>query len=310
MTPSPETTQTKLVPIDKVKLWDRSLQVRGGIDPEKVERYREIIRENGGYMDPCRVFTEEIGGDGPHWIADGFHRIAAYEAEGALKIPFTIKVGDEEKAFVFALGENGHHGAQMTNAEKRHAANMAVVHPIVGNKTDVEIAKLIGCSASLVSDCRRGETPKSKSAKAKAKQEPKFTLVDNGDLPDFEPDSNVGVVEEQASSPRETESSAPRSATASERKPKETRPTREAMLKQIDSWVNSEVVDEADIIALFETANAGYRFVAKAGSTCKLRIVGKNGKAQCEAEVLIKDLKFESLTVKYEGEGKIQLVEA
>jgi ParB-like chromosome segregation protein Spo0J len=301
---NPTQEQRKLVPIDMVLQWDQSIQIRGGIDDEKVEAYRQIIKDSGGYMDPCRVYVEILGSDGPFWIADGFHRIKAYQAEGATKIPFVIKVGNKSKALKFALGENGHHGAQLTNAQKRHAAGMAVLDPEIGNLADAEIAKLIGCSPSLIATCRKGESLEEAAKKRIAKHQSKNGTVkgEDGEGPIW-PEMDHSTVGQG-----ESESTAPASSQARQRKPKETRPTKAMLLKQIESWIDDDLVDEQDVIDLFEVANAQYKFVAKPGAECTLRVVGRNGRAQLETKVIVKDLKFEIITLKYEGDGKIQEV--
>jgi hypothetical protein len=295
MLPTPAKDMRKLVPLDKIATYDRSIQVRGGIDPAKVERYRAIMRDNGidgavGYMDPIVVFYETD--DGPRWIADGFHRIESAIAEKLEKIPTILRLGSRTKALRFALGENGHHGAPMTNAEKRHAAGLAVLDLEIGNLPDAEIARLVGCSTSLVADCRRGETPASKASKRAAKQQ-KRPPATSAPEPVSDP-----LPEPIASTPV--------------RPPKDAveRPTKVKLLKQIQEWIDLDMLDEADIIGMFDCANAEYRYVPKPGCLTTLRVVGRNGRVQCEAEVVMKELGVDWVTLKYEREGKIVLQEA
>ena len=297
MTPTPQEdatkkTTAKLVSIDKVKEYDRSLQVRGGIDPSKVERYREILRDNGedgkpGHMDPIVAFRETD--DGPRWLADGFHRLEAYEQEGAEKIPVIFREGGRTKALRFALGENGHHGAQMTNAEKRHAANMAVLDPELAKMTDLNIAKLIGCSPSLVGDCRRGESPEVKADKRTRKRTPPA---------DPTPPSR-----------QETESPAPRETTSRERRPVDNRPTKTQVLRQIADYLTSGVVDEEDLLKLMESPGGEWKWVGKAGEVAALKIVGKTGRVQVQCNVVIKEIALDGITLKYEGDGKVAVQE-
>ena len=284
----------KLVSIEKVMEYDRSLQVRGGIDPAKVERYREILRDNGedgapGHMDPIVVFRKTD--DGPRWIADGFHRIDSYEAEGRDKIPVIFREGDRTKALRFALGENGHHGAQMTNAEKRHAASMAVLDPELAKMTDLSIAKLIGCSPSLVGDCRRGESPEVKAEKRARKR-------------------TAPAAEPTPSARQESESPAPREATARERRPVDNRPTKTQVLRQIQDYLTSGVVDEEDLLKLMESPGGEWKWVKKAGEVAALKIVGKTGRAQVQCNVVVKEIALDAITLKYEGEGKVVIQEA
>jgi ParB-like chromosome segregation protein Spo0J len=277
-TPAAEPVIRKLVPLDRITL-DPSLQVRGGLDPAKVAEYQEIIREHG-FMDPCDVFYEDpITAETKFYAADGFHRVQAYHLNGVDKIPCNLRVGTHPDALKFTLRKNGHHGVPMTNAQKRHAAEMAVLDPVVGEMPDKDIARMIGCSASLVNAARRGETPKQATSQKKAK------------------------------SKRETESTAPRSATAKERKPVDVKPTTATILRQIRSWNDDSMVDEQEIVALFEDKNGAYRFLPKDGGVCKVLVVGKSGKAMANFEAIIKKVEFDSITVKYEGGGKVVVSE-
>ena len=295
MTPTPQENPKKAPPklasIEKVKTFDRSLQVRGGIDPSKVERYREILRDNGedgkpGHMDPIIVFHETE--EGPRFIADGFHRLAAYEAEGLDKIPVIFREGNRTKALRFALGENGHHGAQMTNAEKRHAASMAVLDRELAKLTDLAIAKLIGCSPSLVGDCRRGETPAAKASK-RAKKAPT-----SGPTP-------------TPAGRQESESPAPREATARQRAQSDSRPTKTQVLRQIEDYLTSGVVDEEDVLKLMESPNGEWKWVSKVGGLANLTIIGKTGRKQVQCEVVVKEVTIDGFTLKYEGDGKVAI---
>ena len=298
MTPTPTATdKKKYAPLELVLKYDHSLQVRGGIDPAKVERYRKIMRDNGedgkvGTMDPITVFYETD--DGPRWIADGFHRIEAAVAEKAETIPTLYRQGTKSRALRFALGENGHHGYPMTNAEKRHAAEMAVLDPDLGEMKDKDLARLIGCSQSLIADARRGETPEVKTEKAKKRAAKK-----NSDAPAAPTNGK-----------QEAENSAPREVTIRERTPKNVPPTKASILKQIASWIDLDMVDEAEVVELFNTANSAYYFTARPGQVVTLRVIGKNSRAQVETEVVVKEVSLSKVTFRYEGEGKLVIQEA
>jgi ParB-like chromosome segregation protein Spo0J len=297
VTPTIATDKKKCAPLELVLTYDHSLQVRGGIDPAKVDRYRKIMKDNGedgkvGTMDPITVFYETD--DGPRWIADGFHRIDAALAEKAETIPTVYRQGTKSRALRFALGENGHHGAPMTNAEKRHAAEMAVLDADLGEMKDKDLARLVGCSQSLIADARRGETPEVKTEKSKKRADKK----------------NVGTAASPASGKQDDESPAPREATARERTPKDVKPTKAAILKQIQSWIDLDQVDEAEVVELFNTAEYAYYFMGRPGQTVTLKVVGKNNRAQVETEVVVKEVSLSKVTFRYEGDGKLAVQEA
>jgi ParB-like chromosome segregation protein Spo0J len=263
-----------MVPLKEITV-DHEVQVRGEVDPKRVDEYAKIIQEQGA-MDAMALFTEDSGTT--LLMADGFHRIQGYAKVGKEEALCKVRNGSRSEAIRYALKENGHHGAPMTNAQKRHAAEIAVADKTIGEMADKDIAAMIGCSPSLVASARKGETPKQATAKTKAKQSGK----------------------------RETESAAPRSATARERKPAESpKPTKAAILKQIEEYVDRDQVDEAEVVDLFATNTAQYRFLPVDGGVTSLRIVGKNGREQALIPVVVKSLEFDKLILKFEGDGKV-----
>lgn len=300
MTPTAEDTDKQkpeskwrylLIPL-KDLTWDEAFQVRGETDPGKVCEYADYIREHGK-MDAIAVFTEDFSSATPTLlVADGFHRFLGYEQAGVPVAPCKVREGNRTDALKYALRENGHHGAAMTNTQKRHAATMAVSDKSIGEMTDKEIAVLIGCSASLVASARKGETPAAVTEKVKQKRAP-------AEKP--EPPS-------AASGRRETESPAPPSSTSRERRPKDNRPTKTQLLAQVEGWLTADMIDEADLVAMMSTANGEHFFCTKPGNMTRLKIVGKNGRAQVDIQVSVKDIRFEGITVKFE-DGKVQLAE-
>jgi len=276
----------KIATADKITR-DHITQIRGRIDSSKVKEYEVIIREQGE-MDPLDVFTDGSATDKPvFYLADGWHRMDAYAAAGVEKFKIHIRLGSKSDAIRFALQRNGRHGAQMTNTEKRHAAETAVQDPEIGNSTDKEIAALIGCSPSLVSEARRGITRDVKRKKRK----------------DVEVESHHRSAPGTASSgKRETESPAPKSATARERTPADTRPTKAMILKQISDYLIHDVIDEEDLIKLMESKDSEYKWVKKAGTLTTLRVVGKSGREQINIPVVVKNFGLDLVEFRNEGE--------
>ena len=273
----PRTIQIE-VPIGEI-VEDRSIQVRGQVFPERVEAYRKIIKEHG-VMDRIDLFCEDptiARSKAPFFIADGFHRIAAYRLEGIDSIPARLHVGTKSEAIWYALQKNGRHGVPLTNAEKRNAANLAVLDPIIGNMTDKQISQRIGCSATLVAQARRGETKQQTVSKAKERQKQKI----------------------------EKESAAPRSVTTKERKPLDITPTKSQILRQTQDYLTNDVVDEADLLKLMEGPHEEYRWVKKPGEVTTLVVVGKSGRVQARTEVLVKEITLDTITLRYEGDGKV-----
>lgn len=276
----------RMMPIDRIAD-DQRFQVRGGIQASRVKEYEAIIREFGS-MDPLDVFyiyegdpPSKIPSDAKFNVADGFHRLEAYRACEVVSIPCAIKIGTETDALKAALKKNGHHGVPMNQAEKRHACDMAVVNPEIGNLPDVEIAKMIGCSPSLVGICRRGETKEQTTGKAKTRQR------------------------KAASAEQEPK---PVPVSAHNRKAPNTPPTKAALLKQIDDWVSRDMIDEADVIGIFNSKDAAYAWTRTTGHYINLRVVGKSGREQVSVKVVLKSIGLEEIVFKSE-EQKLQVAE-
>jgi len=272
LTPSATDKTAKLVPIEQV-LVDESIQIRAAVDPKTITLYRALIREHGN-MDPIHLFRH---GDSTYLVGDGFERIEAYRQEGKLEIPAKIHDGTASDILKYAILANCHHGARMTNADKRRSAKLAVEDERLGDLTDTAIAKMIGVSVSLVGEVRRGETREVKKKKVAQR-------IDKREA------STKGV-------------------TTRERKEPDNRPTKAMLLAQIREHVRLDVLEEADLVGLLETKSAEYKFLPKVGEKIGLRIVGKNGRVMVELPVtIVKDLKYEQIVLKLE-DGKVGLVD-
>ncbi len=100
---------------------DAGTQVRAGLNDATVADYAEA-QAAGAKFPPVIVFY-----DGSRYVAaDGFHRIAAALRIGAAHIEGDVRKGGKTEALKFALGCNAHHGLRRTNADKRHAVELAL----------------------------------------------------------------------------------------------------------------------------------------------------------------------------------------
>lgn len=86
---------------------------------------------------PIVVFRDD---QGRHWLADGFHRVAAARRAGNQEIPASILAGDRDDALLFAASANAHHGLRRTNADKRKAVRTLLTHPKFCGLSDRAIA--------------------------------------------------------------------------------------------------------------------------------------------------------------------------
>ncbi len=261
----------KLVPIDRISA-DLSLQVRGGTDPSIVKEYVVIIKEHG-QMDAVDLFFElgePITTETKFSIADGFHRLEAYRICGIEKIPANLRPGSHSDAIRFALQRNGHHGKAPTNAEKRSMAEHAVIDPEVGVLTDREIAAMIGCSASLISTARRGESRAASTAK---KKEP------------------VKKQERVAPEPKATKDKVDPMLSGAGLK-------KSQILRQVQDYLDNEVIEESDLLKLVGPGG---------GAEVTLKVVGPSGRAQVELACIVKQITLDTIVLRNDG-GKIGVV--
>ena len=129
---------------------DAGTQVRAGLNEATVAEYAEALA-GGAKFPPVVVFH-----DGSRYVAaDGFHRIHAASRAGATQIECDVRKGGKADALKFALGCNAHHGLRRTNADKRHAVELALREfPKVSN---VAIAGMCLVSDDLVAEMRKSQ---------------------------------------------------------------------------------------------------------------------------------------------------------
>lgn len=137
-----------VIDIDKIRM-DGGTQSRAEIDPMVVDEYAQAVRD-GADLPAVVVFH-----DGKkYWLADGFHRVAAYRAAGAMFVEADVRQGDKRQAILFSVGANATHGLRRTNDDKRRA-----VQTLLGDKewsawSNREIARRAGVSEKFVRSLR------------------------------------------------------------------------------------------------------------------------------------------------------------
>jgi hypothetical protein len=129
---------------------DPAAQPRVAILTDVVEDYAAAMAE-GAEFPPIVVFGQ---GDGPYWLADGFHRYHAYRALGVVEVPAIIKEGGLREAILYSVGANAAHGLRRTNDDKRRAVMRLLNDPEWAVWSDREIARRCGVDNSFVSRIR------------------------------------------------------------------------------------------------------------------------------------------------------------
>ncbi|ODT59410.1 MAG: hypothetical protein ABS73_09840 [Paracoccus sp. SCN 68-21] len=106
--------------------------------------------------DPNTVFPPVIvyfdGKD--YWLADGFHRVAAWARIGRTEIPTDIRQGDRRRAILHSVAANSAHGLRRTNDDKRRAVLTLLEDDEWGQWSNREIARRCAVSEGLVRSLR------------------------------------------------------------------------------------------------------------------------------------------------------------
>lgn len=129
---------------------DGGTQSRAELNQDTVAEYAEAYK-SGAEFPPVTVFFD--GKD--RWLADGFHRYFGAKTAGLTTILEKIIPGTRQHAFEFSLGANHTHGLKRTNADKRHAVELALNNAVLGKQSDNAIAQACAVSTSFVGDVRR-----------------------------------------------------------------------------------------------------------------------------------------------------------
>jgi len=133
--------------IEKIRT-DSGVQSRERISDEYVAELAELIK-TGKKLPPIDVYSD--GTD--VWAADGFHRIHAHLKANRRTIRCNVHKGSIKDAIWASVAANQEHGLRRTNADKRHAVEMALkTRPEL---TDRALAEHVGVSDPFVSGLRR-----------------------------------------------------------------------------------------------------------------------------------------------------------
>ena len=134
---------------------DAGTQVRSEISDYIVREYAEALGD-GATFPPVVVFRA----DGVDVLADGFHRVCAYQQAGRDEIDADVYEGGPAEALWFALGANRAHGQRLSEGDKRRAIEMA--YQAWPDLSQTRIAAHVGCGQQYVGKVRRQLTPRRK----------------------------------------------------------------------------------------------------------------------------------------------------
>jgi hypothetical protein len=151
--------EPELVHLNSIKT-NGSTQMRAGLNADTVAEYREAMQENG-WSDFPPIVTFYDGSI--HWLADGFHRLAAWQSVGVSvgdsKVPAIVKTGGQRDAVLYAASANAVHGLRRTNADKRRAVEVLLRDEEWRQWSNYEIAKRCAVDEKTVRTIRNEMYP-------------------------------------------------------------------------------------------------------------------------------------------------------
>jgi N6-adenosine-specific RNA methylase IME4 len=128
---------------------DGGTQPRAHLFDNKVAEYAEAMGA-GAAFPPVVVFHD--GKD--HWLADGFHRVAAASSRGLVEFDADVHQGTQRDAILFSLSANATHGLPRTNEDKRRAVSRMLDDLEWRDWSDSEIARRCAVSHTFVAQLR------------------------------------------------------------------------------------------------------------------------------------------------------------
>ena len=142
-----------VLPLASIRL-DGGTQARAALDEDTIQVYAEAYR-TGVQLPPPVVFDDgDHEGEGPMWLADGFHRVYGAQRAGLAELECDVRVGSLRDAILFAAGANAQHGLKRTNADKRRAVEMLLADEEWAGRSDHWIAEQCHVSHPFVASLR------------------------------------------------------------------------------------------------------------------------------------------------------------
>lgn len=130
---------------------DGGTQSRAKIDEATVADFVHAMSDKDNIFPPVEVYYDGTN----YWLADGFHRLEAWERIGrTTKLPVNIRPGDRRRAILHSLKANTTHGLRRSNEDKRHSVQMLLDDEEWSQWSNREIAKACAVSDHLVGEMR------------------------------------------------------------------------------------------------------------------------------------------------------------
>lgn len=158
--PKFESIEIKSLPIASINV-DEEIQQRIKTSKGTIKDYARLLKEDHTFP-AITVFMNQTENEEPeYYLADGFHRLQAYQNNGKEEIPCEIYKGSKLVAKFYAAGCNGTHGLKRSNQDKKKAVTTVLTDSTWKRMTDSEIAKHCHVSQPFVGKIRKKIDPNS-----------------------------------------------------------------------------------------------------------------------------------------------------
>lgn len=124
---------------------DGGTQPRSRLFDETVDSYAEDLVNGAQFPDVVVFYDGE-----EYWLADGFHRIAAYIKCGFTEIGSKIIRGTRREAVLYSVGANAEHGRRRNSADMRRSVITLLSDAEWAKWSNVEIARQCKVSEKFV----------------------------------------------------------------------------------------------------------------------------------------------------------------
>jgi hypothetical protein len=172
---------------------DGGTQTRAALLEDTIEDYATRLKEDPEFNFPPGMAFDDSK---QYWVADGFHRHAAYYRAGRKTMPMEVRPGSQREALQYALSANVSHGLRRSSADKLRALEIALADPEWREWSNYELADLCGVSEAFV----RSHRPDFDSSLRSKRSDTVKTA--SQDLPPEPPTPEQPVAEEQPAAPK------------------------------------------------------------------------------------------------------------
>lgn len=138
-----------MIELSKIRT-DGGTQARAEIHDDTVAEYAEAMEDENTVFPPCIVYYDGKN----YWLADGFHRVAAWKRAGRVEVPAEVRQGDRRRAILHSVAANSTHGLRRSNADKRRAVMTLLEDDEWSQWSNREIARKCAVSEAMVRNLR------------------------------------------------------------------------------------------------------------------------------------------------------------